>query len=131
MLARYTMYRGKRPVDDPLPDGVRLDTRRHTRHVLRPEPAHVDAVLVDPSDAAWRRFSAAYRATLRERLAADPGAFETLAERASRDDVFIGCSCPTKKNPDVRRCHTVLALRFMAEHFPDLEVVLPDEARAG
>lgn len=126
MLARYTMYRGKRPPGDPLPEGVRVDTRRHTRHCLRPDRELVDAYLDDPSDAAWRRFAAAYRATLEVRIADEPERFDELAARATDEDVFIGCSCPTRKNPDVRHCHTVLALHFMAERFPALDVVLPD-----
>ena len=41
-----------------------------------------------------------------------------LAEEAKVSDVYLGCSCPTAKNPDVRRCHTVLALKFMHAHAP-------------
>jgi hypothetical protein len=54
-----------------------------------------------------------------------PSPFEAIAEIATREDVWIGCSCPTKRNPDVRRCHTFLALEFRAERLPDLEVVWP------
>jgi len=125
VLTRYTMYRGKRPAADPLPSGVRVDTRRHTGHCLRPARELVDVYLDDPSDEAWTRFAAAYRAGLEERIAADDAPFVALAERATEEDVYIGCSCPTRKNPDVHRCHTVLALHFMAEQYPDLEVVLP------
>ena len=50
MLARYTMERGK-PASE-LPSGVRQDTRRHTRHFLRPtkelvEPSQSDRRSVD------------------------------------------------------------------------------------
>ena len=126
MLARYRMYRGSRPADDPLPDGLRVDTRRHTRHVLRPPRDLVDAYLADPTDAAWAAFRSGYRAALEERIRESAEPFEALAEEAAQGDVYIGCSCPTKKNPDVRRCHTFLALEFMAERFPALEVVLPE-----
>jgi hypothetical protein len=37
----------------------------------------------------------------------------------------LGCSCPTAKNPDVMRCHTVLALRFMRAHYPALDIRYP------
>lgn len=50
-------------------------------------------------------------------LACDP--FDGLARRP---DVYLGCSCPTKTNPDVRRCHTWLALEFIRERCPDLDV---------
>ena len=48
-----------------------------------------------------------------------------LAALASERDVYLGCNCPTKANPRVDRCHTALALRFMKERFPELEVVFP------
>ncbi|MHC5025105.1 MAG: DUF488 family protein, N3 subclade [Planctomycetota bacterium] len=125
MLQRYKMYRGSRPADDPLPNGVRMDTRRHTRHCLRPPAALVDAYLAAPSDAAWATFAEAYRRALAERFETDPKPFEDLATLASSEDVAIGCSCPTRQNPLVARCHTVLALRFMKERFPDLDVRFP------
>ena len=40
-------------------------------------------------------------------------------------DVLLGCSCPTKKQPDVNRRHTVQALAFMVERYPDLDVRFP------
>lgn len=126
MLARYTMHRGKRPADDPLPEGVRIDTRRHTRHCLRPARELVDAYLEQPSETTWKRFAAAYLALLAERFAADRSPFDALAEQARAQDVYIGCSCPTRDNPDVNHCHTVLALRFMARRFTKLKVVMPD-----
>ncbi len=120
------MVRGKRPPEDPLPDGLRMDTRRHTRHFLRPQGELVDTYLGNPTDAAWVAFAAAYRATLEKRFARSAVEFDALAERARSENVYIGCSCPTRKNPDVRRCHTVLALEFMNERYKDLEVVFPD-----
>ena len=125
MLGRYRIVRGKRPPEDPLPEGVRQDTRKHTRHVLRPEADDVLAYLAAPSEAAWKRLKRAYRATLDERLAQAPEAFDRLAELARAGDLWLGCSCPTARNPDVNRCHTVLALEFLAERYPGLEVRWP------
>jgi len=125
MLARYKMWRGKRPADDPLPDGARMDTRKHTRHCLRPDTDRVKLYLSDPSDTAWTEFREAYLALLAKRFDEDPSGFDALAEHARGGDVHIGCSCPTTDNPDVNHCHTVLALGFMRERYPDLEIVFP------
>ena len=125
MLARYKIYRGKPPAGMSLPEGIRQDARKHTRHCLRPDAAAVDAFLKHPTEPAWRTFSAAYRRTLQDRFGENRLPFDELADQARRHDVFIGCSCPTKKNPDVNRCHTVLALRFMKKHYPDLTVEFP------
>lgn len=97
----------------------------HTRHVLRPEAARVKDYLAAPGDAAWTRFARAYRATLAERFASDRGAFDAIAALAREGDVYLGCSCPTKRNPSVRRCHTWLALEFFRARYPDLEVRMP------
>ncbi len=126
MLQRYKMYRGPRPADDPMPDGLRQDTRKHTTHCLRPPAALVKTFFADPdAPDAWTTFAVAYRAALDARFAADRGPFDDLAATARAGDVHLGCSCPTKKNPDVSQCHTVLALQFMKEKYPDLEVRLP------
>ena len=127
MLARYSIERGRKLGDYPrrVREGVRQDTRKHTRHCLRPDAEEVGLYLAAPSDAAWRRFERAYRARLRERFTADPDAFDALAELARERDVYLGCSCPTAKNPDVRRCHTALSLAFMQERYPDLDVRQP------
>ncbi len=125
MLARYQIVRGKRPAENPLPEGRRYDTRKHTQHVLRPEAAQVTELLDDPSEAAFKRFAAHYQAELERRFAHDRAPFDQLAEEARAGDVYIGCNCPTAKNPDIKHCHTVLALRFMKKHYPKLEVVLP------
>jgi uncharacterized protein YeaO (DUF488 family) len=109
-----------------LPKGVRQDTRKHTRHILRPPTELVEEVLAHASEPkAWHEFAAAYRAVLAERFAEDRAPFDALAERARSEDIYIGCSCPTSKNPDVRRCHTAHALAFMKKHYPDLDVRLP------
>jgi hypothetical protein len=129
MLGRYRIVRGRRPPGEPLPDGVRIDVRKHTRHVLRPEAAMVEAFLRAPGGAKqWARFARDYAELLAERHAADAAPFDALAEQARSHDVYIGCSCPTKKQPDVSKCHTVLALRFMRERYPDLEIEMPPEA---
>jgi hypothetical protein len=124
MLARYSMVRGMPAAE--LPEGTRQDTRMHTRHVLRPERAMVERLLEDPADAAeWKRFAEQYRALLAARFAEDRAPFDALAELARNGDVWLGCSCPTAKNPDVRHCHTALALAFMHARYPDLDVRMP------
>jgi hypothetical protein len=125
VLGRYRMVRGKRDPADPLPDGERIDTRKHTRHFLRPDAKTVAALIEDPSAANFRRFAQAYQKTIATRFAADRHAFDALAERATGADVWLGCNCPTSWNPDVRRCHTVLALEFMKRKYPRLRVRLP------
>jgi hypothetical protein len=124
MIARYRIVRGARPADDPLPDGVRQDTRKHTRHVLRPEAALVRGFLARPDEAGFRAFRAAYLELLERRFAEDRGPFDALAELARRTDVYLGCNCPTAKQPDVRRCHTLLALAFLQRRYRDLDVRL-------
>jgi hypothetical protein len=124
MLARYRIVRGKRPPGDPLPEGGRVDVRKHTHHVLSPNPESVIAFLEDPSDASFRRFSADYRRLLAARFAERRAEFDALAAAASEGDVHIGCNCPTAKNP-VGHCHTVIALHFMKKKYPKLRVVFP------
>lgn len=123
MLSRYRMARGLSA--SQLPQGVRQDTRKHTQHVLRPEEAMVAEYLAAPSDAAWERFAKRYRALVEARFRDDPAPFDALAALARESDVFLGCSCPTKKNPEVRRCHTWLALEWMAARYPELDVRMP------
>ena len=125
MLARYKMFRGPRPPDDPMPRGIRRDSRYKTKHCLRPAKEDVDEYLADPNDEAWRQFKKKYLMLLETRFASDRTLFDELAEQARADDVWLGCSCPTKMNPNVYHCHTVLALEFMKEKFPDLDVVFP------
>lgn len=129
MLSRYQMARGVPAA--ALPKGERQDTRKHTRHVLRPTAAIVSSYLAAPSEPAWHRFAKAYRALLAARFAEDRGPFDELAELARTHDVYLGCSCPTKHNPDVRRCHTWLALEFMRAHYPALDVRMPAPAGPG
>jgi uncharacterized protein YeaO (DUF488 family) len=125
MLARYRIVRGRRAVDDPLPDGVRQDTRKHTRHVLRPSAELVHGLLLDASEASFRRFARAYRVLLEERFASERQRFDELARLAREKPVYLGCNCPTERQPDVRRCHTTLALAFLRERYPDLDVREP------
>ncbi|MCR9247608.1 MAG: hypothetical protein NXI31_21495 [bacterium] len=127
MLGRYRMVRGTRPSSEPLPAGIRQDTRMHTRHVVRPEAAKVRAFLAAPSAAAWVTFAASYQQLLHRRFAQDRAPFDLIAERARTGDVWFGCSCPTAKNPDVARCHTTLALEFFRARYPDLVIRDPRE----
>jgi hypothetical protein len=124
MLARYSMIRGA-PAS-ALPQGIRQDTRKHTHHILRPTQDLVAAYLAAPSEAAWRDFAGEYRAILDARFTDDRAPFDELAALAREHDVYLGCSCPTKANPDVRHCHTWLALKFMHHHYRDLDVRMPE-----
>lgn len=124
MLARYQMRRGHAPTVQ----GIRQDTRKHTRHCLRPGEQMVREYLAFVSAEAWGRFEQAYLKLLDERFAENRQSFEALAELARQSDVYLGCSCPTAKNPNVMHCHTTLALRFMQAHYSDLSVVLPQES---
>jgi len=125
MLARYQIIRGKRPPNDALPDGVRIDIRKHTKHVLRPEAPAVAAFLAHPTTAEFEKFARRYEASLEARFKKDRTPFEELAAAAKDGDVYLGCNCPTKTNPDVSHCHTTAALRFMKKKFPRLRVRLP------
>lgn len=121
MLGRYTMKRGASAAS--LPRGIRQDTRKHTRHCVRPTAEMVARALADDATAAdWRAFAHDYRELLAARFADDRTPFDELAELARNDDVWLGCSCPTAKQPDVTRCHTTLALAFMKQHYRDLDV---------
>jgi hypothetical protein len=125
VLARYRIVRGKRSPEEPLPEGVRQDTRKHTQHVLRPSPELVQGLMDDGSAASFARFERGYRALIRQRFSTERERFDALAQLARSENVYLGCNCPTARQPDVRRCHTVLALAFMREHYPDLHVQLP------
>ena len=127
MLARYSIQRGRKLGDYPkaIREGTRQDTRKHTRHVLRPEADEVQRYLADPSAAAWKQFRDVYLDLLDARFTHDRAPFDAIADLARQGDVFLGCNCPTAANPDVKRCHTTLALRFMRERYRDLVVQLP------
>ncbi len=125
MLGRYKIYRGKRPDDDPKPDGICKDIRKHVKHVLAPTKPMVEEYFKDPGAKAWGRLKKEYLALLTERLKSRKNEFDELAELALNKDVFLGCNCPTQKNPDVNRCHTVLALEFMKKKYPKLKIVFP------
>lgn len=86
------------------------------------------ALLADPSAESFARFAEEYRATLQRRFAEDREPFDQLAHRAQLEDVYLGCNCPTRSNPDVRHCHTVLALEFMKKKYPQLTVRFPAPA---
>ena len=122
MLGRYKIYRGKRPAGHRWPDGVRQDARRHTRHCLRPGADMVEQYLTDPSAAGWQEFANAYAELVEQRFGEDRAPFDELADLCRDEDVFLGCSCPTQKNPDPQHCHTALALPFMLDKYPDLQI---------
>ena len=128
MISRYKIYRGKRPAQDPLPDGIRQDTRKHTSHVLAPETKMVFRALADSTAAGWARFEKAYVELLESRYKSNRDAFAELVKLSESNDVYIGCNCPTQAQPDVMRCHTVVALRFLRKKFRGLDVRLPDPA---
>jgi uncharacterized protein YeaO (DUF488 family) len=85
----------------------------------------VKQYLAAPSEKAWREFRQAYIAELEKRFREDRAPFDELAGLARENDVFLGCSCPTKKNPRVDHCHTWFALEFMKRKYPALKVVFP------
>jgi hypothetical protein len=125
VLARYQIVRGRRDSRAPLPTGTREDTRKHTRHPLRPSAELVTALFADPSERGFLAFRMGYLALLSARFESERKSFDQLAERAHRGAVYIGCNCPTARQPDVSRCHTFLALEFMARAYPELDVVRP------
>lgn len=122
MLARYRIVRGARPVDEPLPHGVRQDTRKHTRHVLAPRAEMVARFLATPDEAGFRRFRVAYLQLLEDRFSDDRSRFDEMVALARETDVYLGCNCPTSKQPLVERCHTYLALGFLQRKYPDVVV---------
>lgn len=131
MLGRYQIRRGASlaALPERVRHGIRQDTRKHTRHCLRPEAAMVTALLqssLADRATAFTAFARAYRDLLTRRVAVDPRPFDALAALARDHDVFLGCSCPTARNPETTHCHTVLALRFLADRYPGLSVELPD-----
>ena len=125
MLARYKIYRGKPPAVAQRPEGIRQDTRKHTRHCLRPPAEIVAQYLANPTREAWQKFESSYLRSLAQRCEADPAPFDDLADLATAQNVYLGCSCPTVKNPDVQHCHTVSALKFMQDRYPALEIEFP------
>lgn len=129
MLARYTIYYPRRqPSDDPLPDGVCKDTRKHRKkQCLAPTKEMVLEYLKQPTSATWKRYEKKYMKLLRQRYRIRREEFDEIAILAKDNDVHLGCSCPTIDNPDVYRCHTVLALRFMKQKYPRLKVKFPNK----
>lgn len=127
MFARYKIYRGKRPDDDPKPGGICKDIRKHVKHVLAPTKPMVEKYFKNPGDKAWDKLKKEYLALLTERLKDRREEFDELAELVINNDVFLGCNCPTRKNPDVNRCHTVLALEFMKQEYPKLKIEFPNK----
>jgi len=125
MIGRYRIVRGARPANEPLPECQRQDTRKHTRHILRPSAELVARFLQQPSEEGFAAFRAGYLRLLEERFLRNRTPFDALYDVARRVDVCLGCNCPTGRQPDVRRCHTYLALGFLAERYPELKVSWP------
>ena len=125
MLSRYTMYRRRPANAGPLPAGIRQDSRYHKSHILRPTEDIVETYLSDPTNAAWRRFKSEYLALLEQRFREDRTCFDDLAKLATENNVYLGCNCPTQKNPIPGHCHTYPALEFMKKHYPKLEIEAP------
>ena len=125
MLSRYTMYRRRPANAGPLPVGIRQDTRYHTNHILRPTEDLVETYLNNPTDAAWHRFKSEYLALLEQRFHEERTRFDDLAKLAMESNVYLGCNCPTAKNPVHGHCHTYLALGFMKKHYLKLKIEIP------
>ena len=117
MLGRY-----KHQMYVPKPKGHWILTQWKNKTCVSPTEELVNEYLNNPTDAAWDRYEKTYRRILEERFTADRGPFDELARLAREGDVHLGCSCPTKDNPNPAHCHTALAQRFMKEKYPDLEV---------
>jgi len=110
---------------DPLPQGIRISTLHKTEHCFAQTKEIVQVYLEKPTSENWDIYVKKYIALLEHRFIERRKEFEEIADLAMNNNVFIGCYCPTKKNPDVYRCHTVLALKFMKDKYPDLIVKLP------
>jgi hypothetical protein len=120
MLGRFQLKRG---VAYPKAKGAQFkDTRKHTSHVLAPPTPLVKAYFQSPTLEAWQKFQTGYLQALRERFRKTPERFEELRELATSGDYYLGCNCPTTKNPFPCRCHTIVAIEFLKELYPDLEV---------
>ena len=117
MLGRY-----KHQMYVPKPKGHWILTQWKNRTCVSPTQDLVNEYLNNPTDAAWAKYEETYRRVLEERFAADRKPFDELARLAREGDVHLGCSCPTKDNPNPLHCHTALAQKFMKEKYPDLEV---------
>jgi hypothetical protein len=128
MLSRYQIERGKAASAMPpeLRDAIRQDTRKHTRHVLRPTVEIVAAYLDNPTGTNWNTFKVEYQRILQRRFSDDRVPIDELARLAQNADVILGCSCPTAKNPNVKHCHTWLALEFMRAKYGKLEIRFPE-----
>jgi hypothetical protein len=90
--------------------------------VLRPTPELVEGLLDNPGPQSFEAFERGYLELLERRFQEERPRFDALAELSRHQDVYIGCNCPTARQPDVSRCHTTLALGFFRQHYPDLEV---------
>ena len=99
-------------------------TTHRTSHCLRPTAKIVNEYLKHVSEAAWSKYTKQYLPIVQARFEKDRRPFDKLAAMATARDVFLGCYCPTEKNPHPEHCHTYLALLFMKEKYPDLKIDL-------
>jgi hypothetical protein len=74
----------------------------------------------------FERFKRGYLELLEQRFVKERERFDELAALATHTDVYLGCNCPTGRQRDLQRCHTVLALDFMRVHYPGLLVHFPE-----
>lgn len=121
MLSRFQIKRG---VNYPrVPGALFKDTRKHVKaHVLAPTKDMVTRYLSQPTLDTWQWFQREYLLELQKRADERPEEFEELRRLAQTGDYYLGCSCPTPRNPLPCRCHTIVALEFMKERYPDLNV---------
>lgn len=119
MLSRYKIPWYQRiPRGDPVLTGRRIDTRKHRNNIFSPSREMVVEYLHKPTDQTWENYGREYNLLLEQRFRTRRSEFDALAKLAMNTDVFLGCNCPTKKNPDAYRCHTVLALQFTKRKYP-------------
>ncbi|MBK7092877.1 MAG: hypothetical protein IPH59_14355 [bacterium] len=127
MLARYQIPPRfhKIPPGDPALKGTRLDTRKNHNYVFCPTPEMVEAYFNDMTPKGWKLFTKNYRRLLQERFETRREEFDKWATVAAESDLFLGCSCPTERNPNLEQCHTWLALEFMQKKYPKLKIEFP------
>jgi len=111
------MYMYGHPPHVPLPNGIIHRATKNTNHCLAPTDEIVQKYLMNPTQENWSIYETKYFDLLELRFKNRRKEFDELAKLATENDVYIGCFCPTKKNPDVYRCHTVLAIMDWLKYF--------------
>jgi len=77
--------------------------------LLAPSAETMGAFRADMSDAAWRRFTRAYRQEMARPEASH--ALDLLSALSRHTDLAVGCYCE-----DERRCHRSLLRELLREH---------------